>query len=265
MQPVSDHYTHGNLQAALMEALAAAGKNLDRLTIDDLAPVDEFHVGGREATQDLASQMELRPGLQILDVGSGLGGPARFFAQRYDCTLTGIDLTEEYVRVAQDLTARVGLTKQARFCAAGATALPFPAATFDRVYMIHVGMNIADKTGAFTEVRRVLKPEGLFAIYDVVRDGIGDVAYPVPWASSSTISFLAPLPAYRDNLKAAGFKIILERERRSFAIEFFQRARASGLRPVMGRTAAEKVANVANGIANGIIVPIEILARNSAL
>jgi SAM-dependent methyltransferase len=260
MREISDYYTRGTVDASIREALIAAGKDPERLTIEDLAPMDEFHVGGREATQELGSQMDLRVGLRVLDVGCGIGGPARFFAATYGCTVTGIDLTEEYVRVAHGLTDRVGLSERVRFCCASATALPFATGSFDRAYMIHVGMNIADKAGLFAEVRRILKPGGLFAIYDVVRDGSGEVTFPVPWASSQAISFLAPLSVYRESLAAAGFTISAERNRRVFAIEFFQKARP-GLRSVMGGNAAEKVANVAAGISAGIVCPIEIIAQ----
>jgi ubiquinone/menaquinone biosynthesis C-methylase UbiE len=261
MKEISDHYTQGTLEAAFLDALTAAGKDPERLTIEDLAPMDEFHVGGREATRELASQMDLRPGLRVLDVGSGLGGPARFLAQQYDCRLIGIDLTEEYVRVAESLSDRVGLSGQVHFCRADATQLPFASASFDRAYMIHVGMNIENKAALFAEVRRVLRPGGAFAIYDIVRDGPGAIRFPVPWASTPAISFVAPIGAYREALEVARFSIARERNRRGFAIEFFERAGPPGLRPVMGRTAADKVANVADAIRSGIVFPVEIVAH----
>ena len=204
MQLVADHYTQGGLEQALLAALATAGKDPNRLTVEDLAPMDEFHIGGREATRELASQMDLRTGLEVLDVGCGVGGPARFLAQQYGCTLTGVDLTEEYASVARKFTARTGLERQARFCRASALELPFRAGSFDRVYMIHVGMNIEDKAALFAEVRRVLKSGGLFALYEVVRDGAGEVTFPVPWANTPAISFLAPSSVYREGLMAAG-------------------------------------------------------------
>ncbi len=118
---------------------------------------DEFHVGGFEATQAVAAHMDLRPGLRLLDVGSGIGGPARYFAAEHGCHVTGIDITEEFVQVAKSLTRLVKLDHLVEFRQASALQLPFASETFDRAYMIHVGMNLADKAVVFGEVRRVLK------------------------------------------------------------------------------------------------------------
>jgi len=157
------------------------GLDPDRLNPFDLAPADEFHVGGLDATRELAEQMELAPGLQILDVGSGIGGPARYFAAERQCKVTGVDLTEEFVQVARSLTRRTKLENLVEFVQASALNLTFNPETFDRAYMIHVGMNISDKAGVFREVRRVLKPGGKFAIFDYVRTKDGPITYPVPW------------------------------------------------------------------------------------
>jgi SAM-dependent methyltransferase len=154
-QSVADHYTHGTLETAILRALEAAGKDPDKLVHGDLAAIDEFHIGGRQATMDIATQIDLPKGARVLDVGCGIGGPARFFASECGWRIEGIDLTDEYVRVAEALSQRVGLGAKASFRQASATALPFPDATFDGAYMLHVGMNIADKKGVFAEVRRL--------------------------------------------------------------------------------------------------------------
>src|SRR6202040_3264506 len=106
---VAGHYGRGQLEERILGAVAREGKDPENLTAGDLAAVDEFHVGGIEATQELAKHMELRAGLRVLDVGSGIGGPARYFAAQHGCRVTGIDLTEEFVRVARSLTARTKL------------------------------------------------------------------------------------------------------------------------------------------------------------
>src|SRR6202047_2293561 len=162
---VAGHYGRGQLEELILGAVVREGKDPENLTAGDLAAVDEFHVGGLEATQELAKQMDLRAGLRLLDVGSGIGGAARYFAAEHGCAVTGIDLTEEFVRVAGSLTRRTKLDHLVGFRQGSALELPFDASTFDGAYMIHVGMNIADKGGVFREVRRVLKPGGLFTIF----------------------------------------------------------------------------------------------------
>src|SRR5882762_10992076 len=153
---VAGHYGRGRLEESILAAVAREGKDPEKLTAVDLSAVDEFHVGGIEATQELAKHMELRAGLRVLDVGSGIGGPARYFAAEHGCRVTGMDLTEEFVRVAGSLTKRTKLDALVEFRQGSALELPFARDTFDRAYMIHVGMNIADKAGIFREVRRVL-------------------------------------------------------------------------------------------------------------
>src|SRR6266436_7431039 len=148
-QSVARHYTHGSLEPAILEALTAAGKDLDRLVPADLAPVDEFHIGGRQATADLAAQVEFGAGLHLLDIGCGLGGASRYFAHEGGCRVTGIDLTEEYVRVAEALARRVGLEVRASYRHGSVLDLPFETEKFDGAYMLHVCMNIDDNKTAF--------------------------------------------------------------------------------------------------------------------
>src|ERR1700732_1184908 len=144
-QSVARHYTHGSFEPAILEALTASGKDLDRLAPSDLAPVDEFHIGGRQATADLAAQLEFEPGWQLLDIGSGLGGESRYFAHEHRCQLSGIDLTQEYVRTAELLARCVGLESQVSYKHGSALAIPFAPHAFDGAYMLHVGMNVHDK------------------------------------------------------------------------------------------------------------------------
>ena len=269
-QNIAQHYAHGALETAILAALAAAGKNPDALTPSDLAPVDEFHIGGRQATRDLSAQLDLSRGARVLDVGSGLGGPSRYFSEDRGWQVQGIDLTPEYVDVATSLSRRVGLADITAYRVASASELPFDDLSFDGAYMLHVGMNIADKRTAFAEVHRVLKPRGLFAIYDVMLEGNGDFAYPVPWSSGPETNFIASAEAYRTDLSAAGFTIVKERNRRDFALESFAQMRqrmaaggpsAPGLQIAMGATAAQKVANMMGGVQRGLFAPVEIISR----
>jgi SAM-dependent methyltransferase len=154
-QSVARHYTHGSLEDEILRALTSAGKDINRLETADLAPVDEFHIGGRQATIDFAGHLGASRGMHLLDIGCGLGGASRYFAHALDCRVSGIDLTEEYVRVVGSLARWVGLGDRVSYRAGGALSLPFASGTFDGAYMLHVGMNIAEKAALFTETRRV--------------------------------------------------------------------------------------------------------------
>lgn len=273
-QAVQRHYTHGALERAILERLAAAGKDTARLTAADLAPGDEFHIGGRQATMEFATELDavraIRPGLRLLDIGCGIGGPSRYFAGERRCRVTGIDLTQEYVDVAAALSRRVGLGDKVDYRQASALALPFPDKSFDGAYMLHVGMNIADKSTLFHEVRRVLEPGAVFGIYDVMREAEGPLVFPLPWASEPATSFVVGAPVYREKLRQAGFEVAKERGRRQFAIDFFQqmqaRIAAGGPPPystqiVMGPTAPVKIQNLVTMLERGLIAPTEIVCR----
>jgi SAM-dependent methyltransferase len=268
---VSRHYTHGGLEAAIRDGLAALGKDPAGLRPADLAPVDEFHIGGREATERLAQSLGLKPGMRLLDIGSGIGGAARYFAADHGAEVVGIDLTDEYVQVASTLAAWVGLSKQVTFRQASALALPFEAASFEAATMLHVGMNIADKAALFAEAARVLAPGGQIGVYDVMRVGDGPLVYPVPWAADEAASFLAPPEAYRDALAAAGLEVFAQESRRDFAVAFFERMRARlggkdgppplGLHILMGADASAKVGNMIRNVEAGLMAPVQIVAR----
>jgi SAM-dependent methyltransferase len=269
-QAVARHYTHGSLERTIFETLAASGKDLQRLTPSDLAPVDEFHIGGREATAAFAVELGVSPGMRLLDIGSGLGGPARYFALEKGCRVTGIDLTDEYVRVAEALSRHTGVADKVAYRQGSALELPFADGSFEGAYMLHVGMNIADKARLFAQVRRVLAPRGLFGIYDVMREGDGELAFPVPWAEIAQTSFVERPETYKDLLTAAGFEVLKRRSRRDFAIDVFRALRARiadsgppplGIHLLMGATAPQKIANMVAMIERGLIAPIEIVCR----
>lgn len=267
---VAEHYTRPRLEETILGAMKRAGLDTEKLTAIDLAPMDEFHVGGLEATKAFSEFMGLKPGMRVLDVGCGIGGPARYFAAEHAVRVTGIDLTEEFVRSAERLTKLVHLEGKASFEQGSALAMPFGAESFDAAYMFHVGMNIADKNAVFQDVARVLKPGARFSIFDLMRIGDEPMTYPVPWAVSGATSFVVHIESYRKALAAAGFEVVHERGRREFGVEFIERnmARAAkdggppvvGLHLLMGEKAPEMMKNVLFGMKSGILEPVEVVA-----
>lgn len=270
-QDVAAHYRVPDLVAIIRAGLAALGKSPENVTLEDLAPVEEFHIGGRPATKEVLDQLQLKTGWHVLDIGCGLGGPARFAAHEYGVRATGIDLTPDYVETAATLTRWVGLADRATFRQGSATALPFTQGSFDAAYMLHVGMNIADKAALCREAARVLRPGALFAIYDVMRLGEGDIKFPVPWAAHEGQSSVATPDEYKEVLQLAGFEILAERNRRQFAIEFFETMRARteaaggppplGIHLLLGSDAPVKIANMMESLKAGRLGPVEVIAR----
>jgi ubiquinone/menaquinone biosynthesis C-methylase UbiE len=267
---VERHYTLDGLERRILDALVAAGKDIDRLTPEDLSAADEFHLGWRAATAELAERLDLGPGMHLLDVGSGIGGPARHFAQARGCRVTGIDLTEAFVAVATALTRRCGLEESVSFRQASALDLPFEAGAFDAATLIHVGMNIPDKARAFAEVRRVLAPGARFGVYEVVRTGAAALTYPMPWAATPETSFVETADAYRRLLAEAGFEIEGERDRSEFVTGLGRAMREDvarngvpplGLHVLMGPASRERFGNVMAALERGDVAPVEFIAR----
>jgi SAM-dependent methyltransferase len=271
---IENHYTHGSLLGDIHDGLQKLGKTVDHVCVEDLAPVDEFHIGGRVATESFLDQMSIAIDHRVLDVGCGLGGASRFAAQRYGCQVMGIDLTQEYIETGEVLCSWVGLDDRISLEQGDATATPYPDGVFDRAFIMHVGMNIADKRSLALELHRLLRPGGKLGIYDVMRVGDGNLAFPVPWATNSEGSSVASPDEYKTILDAAGFSILAERNRGDFALEFFaqlQEKTASsggppplGLQILMGETAPAKVNNMIENISRGLIAPVELIAERMA-
>lgn len=268
---VSEHYTHGELLGAIQDSIIKMGKTTDSVTVDDLAPVDEFHIGGRQATDHLLDQINFSEDDHILDVGCGLGGACRYVSSKYNNRVTGIDITQEYIDVGVAICAWVGLDRQISLHQGSALSMPFEDATFDGAIMLHVGMNIGDKVRLFAEVYRVLRPGKYFCVYDIMQLSDGDLIFPVPWATDKSTSLLATPDQYTEALRAAGFSPSRENIRRDFALEIFRKLQLKtqagegppplGLHTLMQESTGLKVRNMIHNIETGLIAPVELIAR----
>ncbi len=204
---VARHYGKGGLLERMLAALQQAGKDMDRLTIDDLAPIDEFHSRRRTATAELGALLAPVATDRAIDIGSGVGGPSRYLAATYGCRVSGVDLTQEFVDTATALTGLVGLSERVDFRQGSALDLPFPDASFDLAWSQNVAMNIQDRPRYYAEMHRVLKPGGRLAIQDVTQGPGGPIDFPVMWADRADISFLRTQDDTRTMLETAGFTV----------------------------------------------------------
>ncbi len=269
---VEGHYARGELLDAILSALREMGKDVARLAPSDLAPVDEFHIRGREATVELARRASLKPDLRVLDVGSGLGGSVRYLAAEHRCRATGIDVTKEYVDVARALADLVGLKDGVEFRQASALDLPFDDGSFDVVWTEHVQMNIADKRRFYAEIARVLVPRGRLVFHDVFQGDGGSPHFPVPWAEDGSISFLATPDAGRRLLENMGFRVIDWEDKSRQSLEWFaavvEKLKRSGAPPLglhllMGTTAKAKFENVTRNLREGRVVVVQAVTEKA--
>lgn len=263
---VAAHYAIGGLRERIETGLATLG---EPASVELLGAVDEFHIGGRPATQHLVDRLELDDKSRVLDIGSGLGGTARYIASTRGAKVTGVDLTLEYVEVANWLTELVGLDHLVMSVHASAQDLPAEHGAFTAAVMVHVGMNVADKRALFAGVAERLEPGATFAIYDLLVTGDARPDYPVPWAASPATSSLETADAYVAQLIDAGFLIETIEDRTAAALESIEQMAAAskngpaplGLHLVMGPTTPTKFGNLVAAIKNATIAPTEIIAR----
>jgi SAM-dependent methyltransferase len=264
---VLEHYSAMGPTNRIKSALAAITPDDQPLTVAQLAPLDQFHTRGILATAELATAAALEPSIRVLDLGCGIGGPARYFAATFGCKVTGVDLSPSFIDAATYLTVRCGLSDRATFQVGNALHLPFEDAAFDTVFLQHVAMNIEDRTALYAEVRRVLTPGGRFVTYDLVlRDG--DVVYPAPWARDASTSFLLSEGDTRTALEQAGFKVALWRDDTQTALDWFKAAMASAppsgpsLGVVMGPDFPAMISNLARNLReNRLSVLSAVLTR----
>ena len=272
--PIENQYHADDLLERIFGALVVCGKNPYQLTVDDLAPVDEFHSRGRQSSEELALLVEPTPHDRVLDVGCGLGGSARFLAQKFGCRVLGLDLTPEYIRVARRLTELVKLDDRCSWVVGDGVALPFEDQSFDIVWSEHAQMNIPDKPLLYREIARVLKPAGRFAFHDVFA-GAASPTFPLPWANKASLSFLVDQQQARQFLTAAGLQPVVWEQKDAQSVTAFQRSIKKaesgpmpplGLHLLMGETAKQKMTNYLKSLQeNSVTVAMGVAIRQAPL
>lgn len=221
MRHIHSYYSPNDLYNKIIEGLDKVGKDLAEVTLDDLQPVDEFHIRGDAATKELIKLANFTPDMHILDVGCGVGGSTRRLSHVTGCCVTGIDLSDEYIDAAERLTQLLNMQERVKFHAASALELPFDDNAFDGAWSIQMNMNVEDKLGWLKEVYRALKPGGRAVLYEVCGHKNTPVYFPVPWAQDSSMSFLVPPESFREVITSAGFDIEVWNDKTELARKAF--------------------------------------------
>jgi len=256
---IQNHYLKEELYEDILNRLKQQGVDLNNLKRSDIAGVDEFHVRGAAVSKELAENLDLK-GAKVLDVGCGLGGPCRMLAEEYSCQVTGLDLSNEYVRTAKELSKLLKLDNKTSFIQGDATSLPFGDNTFDVIWTQHVQMNIPNKEKFYSEISRVLKPGGHFLYYDILKKGDGEVNYPMPWASTSDISFLFKEKEMDNFLTQFGLTKEQSNDQTRYGIDYLNALFAKlkefgppkiGLNALMGETTKPKLINLLGHLKSG--------------
>jgi ubiquinone/menaquinone biosynthesis C-methylase UbiE len=258
---ITRHYdVDKNLTASVLAAIKAEKGGTENLSVDDLIAIDGFHTRGRKSTVELAERLTLKPADNVLDIGSGSGGTARYLAATYGCRVTGIDLTDSYAALSAELAKRVRIEAKTAFACGNGTELPFKAESFDVAWTDHVQMNIPEKARYFSELRRVLKPSGKIALHEVFTGEAGDPYLPAPWSSDPSTNFIVPAGELKELLTVLHFTVLEWTDVTEISNQWFQKMRSRkktsspsslGIHLLMGPNAGEKIANMGRSLAEG--------------
>ena len=267
---ISDHWGKGDVFMRILDAMKRAGIDPDTVTVEQLAAVDHFHARGFPATKDLAEVLPIRAGDRLVDIGCGLGGPARYLAERFGCTVEGIDITEPFVLAGNRLTELVGLTERVTIQHGDGQRLPYGDTRFDGGYTQHVTMNVADRESFFREAFRVLKPDAFFALTEHGLGEVGEPHHPLPWSEDGSGEFLMRPSETVALLERVGFGAIditdtgeryLEGYHHAIALAERGELPPFGIHILLGETAPQKVRNAARNIEERRTHPVQIVCR----
>jgi len=267
---IEEHYANQAIDVDALNELIELDRGFDQIKPEDLAAIDEFHVGGRKATRNFAQKLSLESGMQVLDVGSGLGGASRYLAQEFGCHVTGLDLSVKYCEIAAGITRQVGLDSHVCYRHGNAVNMPFDDAIFDLIWTQHVTMNVSDKVALYSEMWRVLKPGGILASYEILAGAGGPVHFPVPWARNSSTSFLQTPQSLQELLQEIKFEIISWQDKTEFGHLWFRNSKEKvrkrhsttfGLHLLLGSEFPLMAKNQIQNLSENRILLVELIAR----
>jgi SAM-dependent methyltransferase len=270
---LADHWGKGDVYSLIVSALEKTSKSLDSLTVNDLAPIDHFHARGFPATVELGDRLPIKANQHILDIGCGLGGPARYLAQRFQCKVSGVDITTPFVEAANKLTHLLGMDDRVTIEHGDGHRLPYEDGVFDGAYTQHVTMNVADRAQFFAEAYRVLKPGVFFALTEQGLGLTGNPHYPLPWSEDGSGAYLVSPSETRALLEAAGFENIVVEDTGAKYLAAYKQAmeRAAkgplpplGVHLLMGESTPQKIQNAARNIEEGRTHPVQVVCRKPA-
>jgi SAM-dependent methyltransferase len=256
---LENYAADGIVEAVLERAGARAGGR--PLGVDHLRALDQFHMGGPVATSWVVDAEDVGPEDTVLDVGCGIGGPARQLAAATGAHVTGVDLLPRHVDGATTLSRAVGMQRSTTFVVGDATRLPFGQAAFDAACLLFVGENVEDKPALFRSVRRVLRDGGRFVLYDPVLAGNRQPTFPLPWSGEAGNSHLATAEEYAAGLAGAGFALAEQRDWSAEVVRLAEQPdsemeeRVEIGRLQFGDEAPVRFANLLTAIREGVLQP----------